>query len=84
MSSLTGLTSPRETPNTHYMMLHWGLLLRLTTEVVPQGLHTIKTSRKGVNTFPTGVQQHTMLIQIRIFSEATNTSTICPRIKGRS
>ena len=23
--SLTGPTSPRETPNTHYIILHWGL-----------------------------------------------------------
>ena len=50
MSSMTGLTSPKETPNTHYMMLHWGLLPPLTTKVVPQGLDTIKTSCKEVNT----------------------------------
>ena len=75
MSSLTGPTSPRETPNTHYMMLHWGLLPRLTTEVVPQGLDTIKTSRKEANTSPMGVQQHTMIIYIKISSEVTNTST---------
>ena len=29
--TLTGMTSPRETPNTHFMMLQWGLLPRLTT-----------------------------------------------------
>ena len=49
MSSLIGLTSPREAPNTHYMMLHWGLLFRLTTKVVPQVLYIIMTSRKEVN-----------------------------------
>ena len=70
MSFLTWPTSPREIPNTHYIMLHWGLLPRLTTEVVPQGLETIKTSRKGVNTSPMGVQQRT----VRISSEVTNTS----------
>ena len=66
MSSLAGPTSPRETPSTHYMMLHWGLLPWITTEVVPQGLDTIKTSLMGV-------QQHTMIIHIRISSEVTNT-----------
>ena len=35
-------TSPRETIITYYMMLHWVLLPRLTTEVVPQGIDTIK------------------------------------------
>ena len=73
--SLTGPTSPRETPNTPYMMLHWGLFPPLTTEVVPQGLDTIKTSRKGVNTSPMGVQQHIMIRYIRISFEVTNTST---------
>ena len=73
MSSLTWSTSPRETPNTHYMMLHWGLLPQLTTEVVPQGIDTIKTSRKDVNTSPMGVQQHTMIIHIKIYFEVTNT-----------
>ena len=48
------LTSPRETTNTYYMMLHWGLLPRLTTEVVPEGLDTIYTSRKGVTHIPNG------------------------------
>ena len=67
MPSLTRLNSPGETPNTHYMMLHWGLLPRLTTEVVAQGLDTIKTSRNEANTSPMGVQQHTMIIYIRIF-----------------
>ena len=74
--TLIGTTSPRETPNTHYMMLHWGLLPRLTTEVVPQGLDTIKTSRKEENMSPMGVQQHTMIIYIRISFEVTNTSTL--------
>ena len=54
MSSLTGSTSPRETPNTHYMMLFWGLLSQLTMEVVPQGLEKIYTSRKGVTHIPNG------------------------------
>ena len=45
-------------------------------EVVPQGLYIIKTSLKGVNTYPMGVQQHTMIIYIRISSEVTNTSTL--------
>ena len=48
MSFLTGPTSPKENPNTHYVILHWGLLHRLTMKVVPQGLDTIKTSREGV------------------------------------
>ena len=66
----------REDPNTHYMMLHWGILPQLTTEVVPQGLDTIKTSHKEVNTSPMGVQQHTMIIYIIISSEVTNTSAL--------
>ena len=74
--SLTRSTSPRETPNTHYMILHWGLLPRITTEVVPQGLDTIKTFHKEVNTSPIGVQQHTMIIYFRISFEVTNTSTL--------
>ena len=41
MSSHMGPISPRETTITYYMMLHWGLLPRLTTEVVPQDLDTI-------------------------------------------
>ena len=52
MSSHMGPTSPRETKITYYMMLHWGLLPRLTTEVVPQGLDTIMTSHKGIKTHP--------------------------------
>ena len=53
MSSHMGPTaSPRETTSTYYMMLHWGLFLRLTTEVVPQGLDTILTSRKGLTHIP--------------------------------
>ena len=54
MSSLTRSTSPRETPNTHYMMLFWGLLSQLTMEVVPQGLDIINTSRKGGKHIPNG------------------------------
>ena len=42
--SLTELTSPRETLNTHYMMLHWGIFPRIIMEVVTQGLDTLKTS----------------------------------------
>ena len=61
-SSLRGMDYPRETPNTHYMMLHWGLFPRLTKEVVPKGLDTFKTSHKGVNISPMGVQQHKMII----------------------
>ena len=70
-----GPTYPRETTSTYYMMLHLGLLPRLATEVVPQGLDTINTSCKGVNTSAMGVQQHTMIIYIRISFEVTNTST---------
>ena len=44
-------------------------------EVVPQGLDTIKTSHKKVNTPPMGVKQHTMIIYIEISSKVTNTST---------
>ena len=60
--TLTGMTSPRETPNTHCMMLHWGLFPRRTMEVVPQGLYTIMTSQKDLKTSVMGVQQHTMII----------------------
>ena len=49
-----GVDKTKETPKIHYMMFHWGLLPRLTTEVVPQGLYTIMTSRKEVNTSPWG------------------------------
>ena len=52
MSSHMGPTSPRESKNTYYMMLHWGLLLWLTMKVIPQGLNTIYTSRKGVTHIP--------------------------------
>ena len=41
MSSHMGSTSPRETTNTYYMMLQWGLFPRLTMEVVPQDIDTI-------------------------------------------
>ena len=44
-------------------------------EVVPQGLDIIKTSQKEVNTSPMRVQQHTLVIYIKISSEVTNTST---------
>ena len=54
MSSHMGHTSPRETTITYYMMLHWGLFPRLTIKVVPQGLETIQTSRKGVTHIPNG------------------------------
>ena len=81
-SSLTGLSSPREAPNTHYMMLHLGIFPPLTMKVVPQGLNTIKTSCKGVNTSPMWVQQHTMIKYIRISSEVTNTSTLSSAIQG--
>ena len=54
MSSHMGPTSPRETTSTYYMMLNWGLLPRLTMEVVPQDLETIYTSRKGVTHIPNG------------------------------
>ena len=75
MSSLTRMTSQREAPNTHYMILYRGLLPQLTIEVLPQGLDIIKTSHKGANTSPMGEQQHTMIIHIRISSEVTNRST---------
>ena len=58
------------------MMLHWGIFPRLTTEFVPQGIDTIKASRKKENTSPMGVQQHTMIIYIGISFKVTNTSTI--------
>ena len=76
MSSLIGSNSPKETPNTHYMMLHWALFPRFTMKVVPQGINKIKTSLKWVNTSPMGVQQHTMKIYIIISFEVTNTSTL--------
>ena len=82
LSSLTGSNSPRETQNTHYIMLHWGLLPRLTMEVAPQGLYTIMTSRKEVNTSLMGVHQHIMIIYIRIYSEVTNTSTLTLNQEG--
>ena len=68
LSSLIGMNSPKETPNTHYMMLHSRLFPWLIIELVPQGLDTIKTSLKGV-------QQHTIITYIRISSKFTNTST---------
>ena len=74
--TLTGPTSPRETPKVHYIILYWGLLLRLTTEVVPQGLCTIMTSQMEGNASPMRVQQHTMVIYIGISSEVTNTTTL--------
>ena len=84
MSSLTRPTSPKETPNTHSIMLNWGLFPRLTTKFVPQGIDTIKTSHKGVNTSPIGIQQHTMIIYIIISSQVTNTSTKNIIILGES
>ena len=76
MSSLTGLNFPRETPNTHYMMLHRGLFPRLTTKVVTQSLDTINTYRKGINRSLMGVQEHTLIIYMRISFEVTNTPTL--------
>ena len=58
------------------MKLHWGLLPRLTTKVVLQGLDTIKTCHKEVKKSAMGVQQHTMIIYIIIYFEVTNTSTL--------
>ena len=52
--TLTGPTYPRETTIIYYMMLYWGLLPRLTTKVVPQGIDTIYTSHKGVTYIPNG------------------------------
>ena len=72
--TITGLTSPRETPKIHYMMFHWGLLPRLTTKVLPQGLYTIMTSQKEENTSRMGLQQNTMIIYIRISSKVINTT----------
>ena len=57
------------------MMFHWGLLLQLTMEVVLQGLYIIMASRKEVNRYSIGVQQHTMIIYIIISFEVTNTTT---------
>ena len=74
--TLKRLDSPRETPKIHYIMFHWGLFPRLTTEVVPQSLDTIKTSCKEENTFSMGVQKHTKIIYIRISSKVANTSTL--------
>ena len=74
--SLKGPNYPRETPNTHYMMSHLGLLPQIKMEVVLQGIDTIMTSRKEENTFPMGVQQHIMIIYIRISSKVTITSTL--------
>ena len=45
-------------------------------EVVPQGIDTIKTSRKEENTSSMGVQQNTMIMYIVIYSEVTNTLTL--------
>ena len=44
-------------------------------EVVHQGLDTINTSRKEENISPMWVQQHTMIIYIRISSKVTKIST---------
>ena len=68
------MTYPRETPNTHYMMLHWGLLPQLTMKVVPQGIDTINTSHKEETTSPMGVHQQIMIIYIIISFKVTNTS----------
>ena len=58
------------------MMLNSLLLPQLTMEVVPQALYTIMTSLKQAKTSLMGVQQHTMIIYIKISSEVTNTSTL--------
>ena len=71
-----GPTSPRETTSIYYMMLRWGLFPRLTIGVVPQGIYTIMTSLKEANTSSMGIQQHRMIIYIRISSEVTNTLTL--------
>ena len=73
--TLTGSTSPIEFPKIHYMMFHWGLFPWLTAEVVPQGIYTILTSWKEENTYMMGLQQHTMIIYIRIYYEVVNIST---------
>ena len=57
-------------------MLHWRLFPQLTMNVVPQGLDTITTSRKEVNTYPMGVEQHIVIIYIRIYFTVTTTSTL--------
>ena len=44
-------------------------------KIVTQGLDIIKTSHKEENTSPMEVQQHTMIIYIKISSKVTNTST---------
>ena len=67
---------PRETPKIHYMMLHWELFPRLTMEVVPQGPCTIMTSQKEGNTSSMGVQQHTLIIYIKMSSEVTIRTTL--------
>ena len=74
--TLEGSNSPRETPKVHFIILKWGLLPRLTMKVVPQGPYTIITSQKGENTSLMGVQQHTIIIYIRISFKFTNKSTI--------
>ena len=56
------MTSPRETPIIHFIILKWGLLPRLTTEVEPQGPYIIMTSWKEGNTSPMSLQQHAMII----------------------
>ena len=62
MHNLTGPNSPRETPKIHFIILNWGLLPRLTTEVEPQAPYIIMASRKEGNTSPMGLQQHAMII----------------------
>ena len=49
-----GPTYSRENESTYYVMLHWGLFPQHRMEVVPQGLETILTSRKGVTHIPNG------------------------------
>ena len=73
--TLTMPNSPRKTPKIHFIILNWGLLPWLITEVVPQGPYTIMTSRKEGNTSPMRVQKHTMIIYIIIYYEVTNKIT---------
>ena len=64
--TLTGPTSPRETPKAHYIILYQGVFSQLTTKFVPQGPYKIMVSWKEGNTSPMGLQQYTMIIYIKI------------------
>ena len=76
MSSHMGPTYPRETTSKYYMMLHSGLFPPLTTKFVTQSLDTINKYRKGINRSLMGVQEHTLIIYMRISFEVTNTPTL--------